>query len=232
MRLAGFQPLTLLDYPGKVAATVFTQGCPFRCVYCHNPELLPMRAALGTTLETEDVLAKIAAHRSFLDGVCVTGGEPTVHPDLPDFLARIKDLGVLVKLDTNGLHPRMIATIIERGLADFFAMDLKHVWERYGDVIGPAGRAAVANCQETMAIIRASGVPSEFRTTVYPALHSEAYLLTIAGYLGPGDRYALQEIRYDKTLQADLPRSERVDLEVVARRIRAAQPDLQVEVRR
>lgn len=231
MRIAGFQPLTLLDYPGKVAATVFTQGCPFRCVYCHNPELLPMRAATGKTIADEDILARIAMRRSLLDGVCVTGGEPTVHPDLPDFLARIKRLGLLVKLDTNGLHPRMIESIVKRGLADYFAMDLKHVWERYEDVIGHAARAAVANCRETKEIISASGIPHEFRTTVYPRLHAEEDLVKIADGLSDGDRYALQKVRYDKTLRSDLERSEGFDLETIAARLRCLRPDLLIEVR-
>lgn len=230
MRIAGFRPLTLLDYPGKVAAVVFTQGCPFRCAYCHNPELLPIQAAPETP-RTKEVLAKIAARRSFIDGVCVTGGEPTVHPDLPDFLARIKELGLLVKLDTNGLHPRMIETIVGLGLADYFAMDIKHVWERYAEVIGPAAGPAVANCRETLGIIRASGVPHEFRTTVWPAVHTEDDLLEIAFELGAGARYALQDVRYGKTL-ADLERRRPFGLEACAARIIEARPDLEVIARR
>lgn len=229
MRIAGLQPLSLLDFPGRVAAIVFTQGCPFRCVYCHNPELIAPAGKGG--LETEDVLDRIGERRLFLDGVVVTGGEPTVHPDLPEFLSEIKSMGLETKLDTNGMHPRMIERIVQEGLADFFAMDLKHVWSRYGDIIGPAASAATDNCLETMGLLRGSGVSCEFRTTVYPALHTEEDLLEMAALLGPGDRYALQEMRYEKTLQADLPRAERLDLDGIAKRIRAACPSLQIEVR-
>lgn len=228
MQIAGFQPLTLLDYPGKVAAMVFTQGCPFRCGYCHNPDLLPMREG---KIDRAWVLSQLGKRRVFLDGAVVTGGEPTVHPDLPDFLSEIKDLGLSVKLDTNGLHPRMIESVLSRGLVDFLAMDLKHVWRRYASVIGEGARAAAANCRETAAIIRASGVPHEFRTTVVPTLHAEDDLAEIAEALGPGDRYALQEVRYGGTLRPDLPRTRGPDLEAAAARIRAARPGLTVEVR-
>ncbi|MFA5853610.1 MAG: anaerobic ribonucleoside-triphosphate reductase activating protein [Patescibacteria group bacterium] len=229
MRIAGLQPLSLLDFPGRVAAIVFTQGCPFRCVYCHNPELLPTRGK--NEMETEEVLDRLAERRLFLDGVVVTGGEPTVHPDLPEFLSEIKSMGLETKLDTNGVHPRMIERVIQEKLVDFFAMDLKHVWSRYGEVIGPAARVATDNCIETMGVIRSSGIACEFRTTVYPHLHTEDDLVKIASSLGSGDRYALQEMRYEKTLAKDLPRAPGLDLAAVAERIRATRPGLLVEVR-
>lgn len=229
MRLAGLQKLSLLDYPGRVAAVVFTQGCPFRCVYCHNPGLIAPLA--DRTLAEEDVVDFLRKRRGFLDGVVVTGGEPTVHPDLPRFLARLKGLGFEVKLDTNGVHPRTVERILRERLVDLVAMDLKHVWRKYEDVIGAGARAAVANCRETMGIIRASDVAREFRTTVYPALHAEEDLIEIAEELGAGDRYALQAVRYGTTYDQDLPRVPGFDLEAVAERIRAARPGLRVEVR-
>lgn len=229
MRIAGLQSLSLLDFPGRVASVVFTQGCPFRCLYCHNPELLPTKGA--SEWPEEAVMERLAERKSVLDGVVVTGGEPTVHPDLPLFLERIKDMGLETKLDTNGLHPRMIADLIRQGLVDYFAMDLKHVWERYADIIGPAAGATKENCRETMEILRTSDVSREFRTTVCPGLHTEQDLLDMASTLGAGDRYALQELRYDKTLSADVPRGPAIDLDAAANRIRAARPDLFVEVR-
>lgn len=228
MRIAGLQPLSLLDFPGRVAAIVFTQGCPLRCVYCHNPELLPVQ---GGATDVRGTLDRIGDRRAFLDGVVVTGGEPTIHPDLPEFLAAIKALGLETKLDTNGVHPEMVARILREGLADYVAMDVKHVWERYPDVVGRGQTRIAENCAETLRLLRASGVACEFRTTVYPGLHDVDDLLAIAGYLGPGDRYALQEIRYGKTLDADLPQLGRPDLASVAERIRAARPGLHVEVR-
>lgn len=227
MRVAGLQNVSLLDFPDRVAAIVFTQGCPLRCVYCHNPELVPTQGGGGA----REVLERIGDRRAFLDGVVVTGGEPTIHPDLPEFLASIKELGLETKLDTNGVNPDMVARILRAGLADYVAMDVKHVWERYPDVVGRGQTRIAENCAETLRLIRASGVDCEFRTTVYPGLHDADDLMRIAGYLGDGDRYALQEVRYDKTLDPDLPRLGRPDLASVAERIRAAKPGLRVELR-
>lgn len=229
MRIAGYQPVSLLDFPGRVAAIVFTQGCPLRCVYCHNPELLPPlgRSELGA----DAVMEKIRARRLFLDGVVVTGGEPTVHPDLPAFLAGIKELGLETKLDTNGVHPRMVERLLKEGLVDFAAMDVKHVWDRYPDVVGRSLPQVAENCRETLGLLRASGLPCEFRTTVYPALHDVDDLMRIAGYFGAGDRYALQKIRYGVTLRKDLPQVPDIDLDAAAERIRAVHPGLRVEVR-
>jgi pyruvate formate lyase activating enzyme len=232
MRIAGYQPLSLLDYPEHVASIVFTQGCPLRCAYCHNPELLPVGAAAQNgSIGTEDLLERIRSRRTFLDGVVVTGGEPTIHPDLPDFLRRIKSLGLKVKLDTNGVHPRMVERVIADGLVDFIAMDLKHVWERYAELVGGASRAVIDNCKETFEIILTSGLPHEFRTTVYPASHSEDDLLKITEALGPGSRYALQQMNYGKMLRQDLTQAANMDLEMVAERIRLSRPGLIVEVR-
>lgn len=232
MRIAGFQPLSLLDYPGAVCAVVFTQGCPLRCVYCHNPELIPIRRPeAAREIAEEDVLRHFERRRAFLDGVCVTGGEPTVQPDLPAFLARLKTLGLKVKLDTNGTHPRMLRRVLRERLVDFIAMDLKHVWSRYADIVGKSQPAIVANCRETAKLIRDSGVPHEFRTTVYPELHTEDDLVAIAESLDAGDAYALQAIRYAKTLVPDLPRTRVMDLEAVAERIRLLRPEITIEVR-
>ena len=228
MRIAGYQPVSLLDFPGRVAAIVFTQGCPLRCVYCHNPELLPPLGAAA--IPAADVLARISERRAFLDGVVVTGGEPTVQPDLPAFLAAIKAMGLEVKLDTDGVHPRMVARILKEGLADYVAMDIKHVWERYGDVVGRAQAQVAENCRATFGHVRASGVPHEFRTTVVPGLHDADDLMRIAGWLDEGDRYALQEVRYAKTLKP-LARMPPIDLAALAERMRAARPGLRVEVR-
>lgn len=229
MRIAGIQSVSLLDFPGRVASIVFTQGCPLRCVYCHNPELLPSKGGPG--IEAPSALERIGDRRLFIDGVVVTGGEPTVHPDLPEFLSAIKAMGLETKLDTNGVHPRMVERILREGLADFVAMDVKHVWSRYPDAVGRDAPKIAENCAETLRLIRASGVPHEFRTTVYSAIHDADDLLAIAALLGPGETYALQEIRYGGTLVPDLPRTARPDLETVAERIRMAVPGLAVEVR-
>lgn len=232
MMISGFQPLSLLDYPGIICSIVFTQGCPFRCVYCHNPELIPTKAPdANKVLKEEDVLEHLNRRKNIVEGVCITGGEPTVHPDLPDFIKKVKRLGMLVKLDTNGLTPRMIEKLIKERLVDFFAMDLKHTWERYSEVIGISQKNVIDNCRETFRLIQESSVPHEFRTTVYSGLHGKEDLEEIAGQLREGERYALQEIRYGKTLNPGLERTEPLDLSNVANSIRSNYPSLQVEVR-
>jgi pyruvate formate lyase activating enzyme len=232
MIISGFQPLSLLDYPGIICSIVFTQGCPFRCVYCHNPELIPAEAPdANSILKEEEIIDHLIRRKNIVEGVCITGGEPTVHPDLPDFIRKVKRLGMLVKLDTNGLSPRMIEQLIKDRQVDFFAMDLKHTWERYAEVIGINQQKVIDNCRETFRLIQDSSVPHEFRTTVYSGLHAKEELEEIASQLREGERYALQEIRYGKTLDPTLARTVPLNLEAVAQGIRTKYPYLQIEVR-
>lgn len=229
MRIAGYQPLTLIDYPGHVAAIVFTQGCPFRCVYCHNPELIPSQGE--NELSEESVLARIEKDAAMLDGVVVTGGEPTTHPDLPDFLSKIKDLGLKVKLDTNGVNPRLIERCLQKDAVDFLAMDVKHRWEKYHDVIGQVPDVVIENCKKTFKIIQDCGLDHEFRTTIYSAIHTANDVLAIAGYLKPNESYALQQVRYEKTLQTDLEQTAPLDLEELKSRIIHQFPNLKVQIK-
>lgn len=229
MRVAGYQPLTLIDYPGHVASIIFTQGCLFRCVYCHNPELIPTQVEAG--MSEEEVLANIKKDAGMLDGVVVTGGEPTVHPDLPDFLVKIKNLGLKVKLDTNGVNPRLIERCLQKNAVDFFAMDIKHQWHKYNDVIGDTPDVAVENCKVTFKMIQDSGIDHEFRTTIYSALHTPDDILAIAGYLKAGEAYALQQIRYEKTLTPNLTRTNPLDLPVLKEQILKWYPELRVEIK-
>ena len=143
MNIGGFLSLSLCDYPGKVAAVVFTNGCNFRCPWCHNGHLLRGADAPDhRELPEEEVLARIAELKNRLQGVVVTGGEPTIQPDLRDFIVRLKDLGLLVKLDTNGSHPEIVRALIAEGLVDFIAMDVKAPWAKYGTLTGLADSPA------------------------------------------------------------------------------------------
>ncbi len=232
MLIAGYQPLSLIDYPGVICSVIFTQGCPFRCAYCHNPELIPAKP-LDTTrmLSEQTVLESIKKRANFLEGVCITGGEPTMQADLIEFIKKIRALGLRVKLDTNGVHPRLIEQTIKEKLVDFFAMDIKHTWKHYGDIIGLRQQNVINNCRKTFDLIQASNISHEFRTTVYSTIHNADDLKAIARQLHAGESYALQDLRYEKTLVSNLAQSARIDLEAVAASIREDQPGLHISVR-
>jgi len=162
MKIGGLIKFTLIDYPGRVAAVVFTQGCNFRCRYCHNPELVYPHL-LQESMPEEEVMAFLRHRQGTLEGVVVTGGEPTLQPDLLRFLADIKSLGYFVKLDTNGSKPEVIRAAIEQKLVDYIAMDLKAPFGKYSLITGVEFEQHTL--QESMNIIRQSGLPYEFRTT-------------------------------------------------------------------
>lgn len=222
MLVGGFQKLTLIDYPGKVATTVFTVGCNFRCPFCHNPELIdfPKGEIATYRKNTEEFLDFLKKRRGLLDGVCVTGGEPTVQPDLLDFLAKIKKMGFLVKLDTNGSRPEIVREVIKGKLADFFAMDIKN---RAGKYAGTAGAGIdEANIKASIRLIRESGIPYEFRTTVVPGLHEESDFDGIAELIDGASAYYLQEFRDFRILSPALreqAKGKAIDLDAIAARL-------------
>lgn len=216
--LAGYQPLTLLDYPGKLAATVFTLGCVLRCPFCHNPELIePSKEYLAQAGgdKTGEFLKFLETRRGKLDGVCITGGEPTLHSDLLDFIRNIKALGFLVKLDTNGAFPDIVRSISETKLVDFWAMDIKHTPEKYPLASGTAD-IAIENFQESVKIIMGSGTNYEFRTTVVPGIHTESDFQEIGHWIRGARRFALQAFRDIKIYNSELrekTRGKSIDLD-------------------
>ncbi len=185
--------MTLLDYPDKVAATVFTLGCPFRCHYCHNPELVLLNDKQLKILTEEEVFNFLRSRRKLLDALCVTGGEPTLHKELPEFLARVKELGLLVKLDTNGTNPAMLKKLISKNLIDYIAMDIKAPWDKYSEVVGKS--VNLEKLQESVKIIIESGLPHEFRSTVLPRLHTAKDILAMAKQVKGGRAYFIQQFR-------------------------------------
>lgn len=189
MEIHGLQKMTLLDYPGKVACTVFLSGCDFRCPFCHNGELVT-----GTCPpETDDqgLLAFLNRRKGLLDGVCVTGGEPLLRPDLPLLLGEIKELGFRVKVDTNGTHPDRLRRLVEEGLVDYVAMDVKNSRARYAETVGVPG-FDLSPVEESVRLLRESGVDCEFRTTLVRELHRPEDLDDIAVWLEGAPKYFLQ----------------------------------------
>jgi len=193
MVIHGLQKLTLLDYPGHTACTVFTAYCPWRCPFCHNASLV-LRPDSQPVLPEEEFFAFLEKRRGLLDGVAVTGGEPTVHRDLPAFLRRIRDLGFAVKLDTNGTNPAMLRQILEQGLADYVAMDIKAGRDNYSAATGTL-RPGLPAVEESVELLRSSGVDHEFRTTVVKELHSDADFRDIARWLRGEEKYFLQAFK-------------------------------------
>ena len=188
MKLGGLQKMTLLDFPGRVACTVFTVGCNFRCPFCHNSSLVVSPAV--PELDQDDFFAFLRKRRGLLDGVAITGGEPLLHADMPEFLEKIRGLGYAVKLDTNGAYPDRLAAILEAGLADYVAMDVKNRREKYERTAGVAGiLPAVAR---SVALLKAGKTPFEFRTTLVDELHEPEDFAAIGTWLEGVERYFIQ----------------------------------------
>jgi len=191
MILGGFQPLTLTDFPGRIACIVFTQGCNLCCGYCHNWQLIVRNPIAEANVPTEgEIFAFLETRRKKLDGVVVSGGEPTIQPDLLDFLARVKSLGFEVKLDTNGTNPSILAEALTRGLLDYVAMDVKHDPARYAELVGVA--VDPSRLVASRDLLLSSSVAHEFRTTVVPRFHDEAAVEKIARFCAGASRMVLQ----------------------------------------
>ena len=192
MRFSGLQKMTLLDYPGKVACTLFTSGCNFRCPFCHNASLVT--GGQTAVLEEEEILSFLKKRQGLLDGVAVTGGEPLLHEQLVPFLEKVKAMGYRIKLDTNGSFPERLEKIVSAGLADRVAMDIKNDPEDYGTAIGlrDPDMDAIGRSRE---YLMHCGVEYEFRTTVVRGIHTEESLIALAKWISGAKEYYLQQYK-------------------------------------
>lgn len=190
MNISGFQKLTLLDYPGKVACIVFTAGCNFRCPFCHNASLVT-HIDPAARVEESEVLAYLQKRKGLIDGVVVTGGEPLLQPDLADFLSRVKALGLSVKLDTNGSFPDRLAALVQDGLVDYVAMDIKNSKTKYAATAGKSD-LCLAPIEASVDYLKSGVVDYEFRTTVVGGLHTPPDIHDIAVWIAGAPRYFLQ----------------------------------------
>ena len=193
MLIHGLNKTTLLDYPEHVAATVFTGGCNFRCPFCHNGDLV-LHPGSYPVISEEEVFAFLKKRKGVLSGVCITGGEPTLQPDLYTFIKKIKDLGYLVKLDTNGYRPDVLAKLLEDGLLDYVAMDIKHCREKYELATG-VSEIDISLIEKSVELLKQSSIGYEFRTTVVRQLHEREDFVAIGQWLAGAKAYYLQAYR-------------------------------------
>lgn len=190
MGVKGFQGTSLLDFPGRIASLVFFGGCNLRCPYCHNPALV-LEPERYPDLPLEELLAELAERRGFIDGVVVTGGEPTLAAELLPLLRGVRDLGLQIKLDTNGLAPAVLETLLQQQLLDSIACDLKTAPARYGELQWPGGQGA--ELKEGLALLLATPVPVEFRTTCVPGLVESDDVRALGAAIAGAKEWVLQQ---------------------------------------
>ena len=200
MNISGIQKLTLLDYPGKVACTLFTAGCNFRCPFCHNAGLvLPDRLEEASITEDE-VMSFLKKRAGILDGVAITGGEPLLHTDMPEFLEKIKNLGYKIKLDTNGSNPKLLKEIVNAGLVDRVAMDIKNAPTEYDKTAGCS--VDMEKIEESKDFLLTGTCDYEFRTTVVKGIHTKESLIAAAKWISGAKEYYLQQFKDSENLIA------------------------------
>ena len=232
MLIHGLQKMTLLDFPGKVACTVFLGGCDFRCPFCHNSDLLDMNAE--PVMDDEELLSFLKGRKGLLDGVAFTGGEPLLRPDIAVLFRKVKELGYAVKLDTNGTHPEVLRALIEEKLVDYVAMDVKNARERYAETVGrtrpgDSFEDSMTRIEKSIAVLLKGLVPYEFRTTVVKEFHDDASFRGIAAMIKGADRYFLQCFTdRDSVLQGGLSAPSRDEMERYADIVRPFVRDVQI----
>ncbi len=201
MQIRGFQKFSLIDYPEKIAAIIFTPGCTLRCPFCYNPELVVNDPDLPR-FPAQEILDFLKKRKGKLEALVITGGEPTLQPDLPEFISRVKKMGYAVKLDTNGTNPEMLGELLDQKLLDYVAMDLKTDWSGYAKL---QPQVSVERIKTSVSLIlsecEARGVGYEFRTTAVPRLVNAATIRAIGKTIRGAARYALQQYRPQKTLK-------------------------------
>lgn len=204
--IVGFQKTSLVDYPDKIVSTIFFSGCNFRCPFCHNKNLVEYKEDLqNSILESKQIKKEILDHleskKMFLDGICITGGEPTLSSDLYDFIKEIKQKNFLIKLDTNGTNPQIVEKLLSENLIDFIAMDIKGVFEKYSEYTKTP--VDLENIKKTVQLIKSSNIDYEFRATVLPRLHNFADIIKTVSQLNGCNRFAIQQFRNGDTLDKE-----------------------------
>jgi len=205
MLIAGFQKSTLLDYPGKVASLIFTYGCNLRCEYCHNPELVTLPCNMSNVVKEEEILSFLKSRQGFIDALVITGGEPTLQKDLIQFIKKVKKLGLLVKLDTNGTNSKTVKRILDLGIVDYWAMDIKYQDEIYEQNLEE--NVEYDEIKKSIKLIMNYALDYEFRTTYVKGIHTVESAEGIGKLIEGSKRYFIQNFRPGKTINPSLNRS-------------------------
>lgn len=202
MQIGGLQKLTLIDYPGKLAATVFLKGCNFKCPWCYSSELvLPVKIKKQPNISEREFFSFLKSRKGMLEGVVVCGGEPSINKDLPQFINKIKKAGFQVKLDTNGTDPKGLKKLVKEKLVDYVAMDIKAPKEKYEWMTG--SKKSLENINESVSFLLQKNVDYEFRTTVVPGFLTKEDIVSIAKWISGAQKYYLQGFRPEKTLDPE-----------------------------
>lgn len=203
MEIGGLEKFTLIDFPEKFACTVFLVGCNLRCPWCHNPELvLPFKTKDQPRISERYFFDFLKLKTGALEGVVVCGGEPTIYENLPGFIKKIKNMGYLVKLDTNGSNPEMLEELVSKKMLDYVAMDIKAPRKKYKELVGR--EINIYDIEESLRLLKKAGLDYEFRTTLVPGLLEKRDILDIAKWIGPAKKYVLQNFRPGKTVDSSL----------------------------
>ena len=227
MTISGMQKLTLLDYPGNTACLIFTQGCNFRCPFCHNRDLLGNEIK-HEIIDEKEVFKYLEKRKGILDGICITGGEPLLQKDIETFITKVKEMGFKVKLDTNGSSPSRLKSLLDKGLVDYVAMDIKNDFLNYDKTSG-IERINIENIKRSIDIIEHSNIEYEFRTTVVRELHDLFQLEKICKYLGPNVKYYIQNYKdCDTVLQKGLSGFDNDELISIQNQLRMTNPNVMV----
>ena len=200
MKIGGLIKTSLIEYPGRISAVIFTQGCNFRCPYCHNPELVEP-ALFNTPIAESKIFDFLERRKKYLEAIVITGGEPCLQNDLIDFIRKVKDMSYLVKLETNGSFPDVISQIIEKGIVDFISMDVKGPPDKYDIIVGV--KVDISKIKESIDLIISSGIDSEFQTTVVKSMFEKEDFEKIGNLIKGAKIYTLQKFVPSKTLNPE-----------------------------
>ncbi len=192
MKITGIKPESMIEWPGHLSSVIFIAGCNFRCPFCFVPNLVFEK---GENINEKEILNNIKERKNFIDGICITGGEPTIHPQLPAFLKKIKNMGLKIRIETNGSKPKLLKKLMKNKLIDSLALDIKNCKEKYNETSGTD--VDIENIKKTIKLIKDSGLDYEFRTTLVPGLHNKDDIKKIAEWTGRAKLYVLQQFRSD-----------------------------------